>query len=167
MSIKQSRISLAEKLFNQGKLEDALSVCIEHLQACPSDIVATRLKAKVQGMRDDLQGAIDSITEVIDCSQFLEPCDFFYRGRWRLRIGETAIACTDFEKILELSEAYGDGYYSEAAHLHLAYANAMIGNRQEAEEHLMHMGDDSVTSIKGSVINADYIRKLLGIKGVS
>lgn len=161
MSTKQNRLALAEKLFNKGKLEDALNVCLEHLQACPSDVLAIRLKAKLQGMSDDLQGAIDSITEVIQCSKFLEPCDFFYRGRWRLRIGETAIACADLEKVLELSEEYGDTYYSEGAHLHLAYANAMIGNRQEAEKHLMHMGGDSVTSINGSIINADYIRKLL------
>lgn len=161
MSTKKNRLSLAEKLFSQGKLEDALDACIEHLQVCPSDVPAVRLKAKLQGMSDDLPGAIDSITEVIECSQFLETCDFFYRGRWRLRIGETAIACADFEKVLDLSEMHGDAYYSEGAHLHLAYANAMIGNRQEAEKHLMHMGGDSVTSINDSIINADYIRKLL------
>lgn len=161
MSIESSKFIQAEKLFQKGDMEQALEVCLKHLESNSSDILANRLKAKLQGMKGDLVEAIDSISKVLELTEKREPCDFFYRGRWKLRSGDTTSACVDFQEVLELSATYSDDYYVEAAHLHLAYANAKLGNKHETGIHLNHLDSESVTSINDELINVEYIRKLL------
>jgi tetratricopeptide (TPR) repeat protein len=163
VSTEVQKLSRAEKLFEQGDIEQSLQECLDYLTDHQGDTSALRLKAKLQGARGDLNDAIDSIGLVIRLSKSPEPCDSFYLGRWRLRNGEIENSITDFEQVLELSARYQNDYYADAAHLHLAYAYAMRSQIAEAESHLKYLGVDSITSINDSIINAQYIRKLIDV----
>jgi tetratricopeptide (TPR) repeat protein len=159
--VQADKLSRANELFGQRKLEESWEMCLEYLADYPNDVQALRLKASLQSIRGDANEAIESINAVIRLSNGVEPCDFFDRGRWRLALGDVDAAIVDFEEILMLSDRYQDYYYAEGSHLHLAYIFAKHKQIAKAALHLRHLNSESVSYIDKTVVNAEYIRKLL------
>lgn len=151
-----------EQLFDAGNFDQALALCLEYLIEHPNDVEAIRMQAKIQGVAGRVSEAIESITKILSAAEFPEPCDFFYRGRWFLREGKIFSACSDFQKVLKISEECNDDYYVGATQLHLAYAYALDGNKKNARVHLNETPPDSTTSVNGTLISISYIENMIG-----
>lgn len=151
----------AKRHFERGDTEESLSACLAHLSSYPGDPAAIRLKANLFGMEGRLIEAVEAINQVIELVAPSEPCDYFYRGRWLLKNGQTEDACADFRRVIDLSAKYNDTYYAETAHLHLAYAHAMRGDKALARRSLSHIGEECATSVNDSLVTKNYIERLL------
>ena len=161
MLSEKTKIEQARDLFRQQEFNQSFVVCVDYLTENPGNFEAIRLKAKLLSMRDDLWAAIDEITVLLAENDRPELCDFFYRGRWLLRIGSIAQSCSDFQKVIELGSLYNFNFYAEDAHLHLAFAKTKLGDKIGAEIHLKFLNSESATSINNQLINLKFLRSLI------
>lgn len=147
----------AKASLQTGNTEQAMEQCTEYLNAAPDDVAGLRLYANLHGIKGDLTEAIKTIGKVISLNRNEEPCDYFYRGRWRLRAGQLDAAIRDFENVIAISQERNDAYYVEDAYLHQAIAFFYQENKEKAYFALSHVSDDCRTSANGVVFSKSYI----------
>ncbi len=151
----------AKASLEAGDLKKAQEHCRAYLTEFPDDVVALRLYANIHAIQGDLSEAIKLIDRVISLNDVEEPCDFFYRGRWRLRSGQFDAAVIDFECVIDVSTQNNDVYYLGAAYLHQAIAFFYQGNRAGAISALSHVDEEHRTSVNGIVFSKSYITEHL------
>jgi tetratricopeptide (TPR) repeat protein len=161
VSSELSKLSIAELFFRNKEYKKALEACSEYIKENPDDAAGLRLLGDIESRNGDLLPAIRSFSKTIALSKNPEPCDFFSRGRLKLKIGQISSACDDFKEIIQLCAKYNNNYYLGAAYLYLAYTNAKIGKIEDAEVCLAHLDDDCVAFIDGHIVNIESIKKML------
>jgi tetratricopeptide (TPR) repeat protein len=161
VSSELSKLSIAESFFRNKEYKKALEACSEYIKENPDDAAGLRLLGDIESRNGDSLSAIRSFSKTIALSKNPEPCDFFSRGRLKLKIGQISSACDDFKEIIQLCAKYNNNYYLIDAYMHLAYANAKIGKIKDAKECMPHINDDCVTFLDGQIVNVESINKML------
>jgi len=153
----ENLLLLSKASLESGNTEQAMEQCLAYLSTEPDDVVALRLYATLCGMKSDLSKAIEIIGKVISLNALEEPCDYFYRGRWRIKTGQLDGAIRDFGRVIEICQENKNSYYLEDAYLHQAIAFFYQENREKTVSALSHVSDDCRTSINGVVFSKSYI----------
>ena len=140
-------LQLANSAYQNGDSDKALGYCKELLVQAPTDAKGLRLKAIILGTEGRLAEAIEIISQVLLASSMQEePCDYFYRGRWLIRNGQSDQAIVDFAALIAIEKAHDRIYYTDVALLYRAYALKQLGREREAIADLKAIEDEDCSS---------------------
>jgi len=117
-------------------LVEASRLVAEH----PSESKVWGLRAYIFARTGNLENAISDLTRAMELSS-QEPSNYFDRGRYKLKLGDSAGAVADFSHALELCDEHGDDYHRESLHFVRADALVRAGKRSEALEDLRKVRD--------------------------
>jgi len=157
----EQQLSQAKVLYEKRDYENALVPCGEHLDQHPNDAEALRLVSKILESLNRVDEAIDAITRLLGVSDFKEPCDYFARGRWLLKVGKLNDAINDFESIISVSNEINDRYYTDVARIFLTYSLALTVRKSEAKEQLALLGDDFLIYVNKNRVDRQYLEQML------
>lgn len=117
-------------------LAEATKLVAEH----PSESKVWGLRAYIFARTGNLSNAISDLTRAMELSS-PEPTHYFDRGRYKLKVGDSAGAVADFSRGIELCDEHGDDYYRESLHFLRADALVKTGKRSEALADLRQVRD--------------------------
>ena len=154
-------LSQIKTLYEKKNYEHALECGYEYLNQRSNDVEVMRLVSQILESLGRVNEAINMITNVLEISDVKEPCDFFARGRWLLKLSKISDAIEDFESILCISNEIGDHYYTDTTRIFLTYALAKMMRYEEAKVQLALLEDDFIIYVNKNRVDRKYLEQIL------
>lgn len=134
----------------------ALALCQALIDQEPTRRAGLRARADVYAFMRlrDLQ--IADLEHLVALGDW-EPADRFHLGIAQWRGGRAEDAALSFRRAVEMGEAAGFGYYTDACRMHLAGILIQLGKKEEALKHCRLVADGYACYLPGGVRTKEQI----------
>jgi tetratricopeptide (TPR) repeat protein len=119
-------------LDTSGDEASALRLADELVRQYPHEMRAWLLRSHIHARMKAHVNAVNDITQAMEVSPIEEPCLFFDRGRYYIKLRNFQDAINDCTQGLKVCDMYQSEYYRESLHFFRACAYVQLGRKDEA-----------------------------------
>ena len=152
-----------DSALKRGDIEAAFNACDNYISANPLSAKGFRKRAGLHAKENEFEKAIKDIDEAIRIRPD-ESSYYFFRGWWKVELGDFIGAETDQTSAIKLEDEYSLSSVRESAYFFRAVALLHLGRYEEALSDCKNIRDDFLIYLNrlGKVTKAGIVSEANG-----